>query len=304
MLMPGPRITATSLTADSTPSAAPTRSAGSGSKLEPSPTAGGKQVAGTLSARPGWSLLAACLRSTCGPSVIITEGTPSRSTPLVVQKSAPLVSAAFSSRVRSAAVTSVDGSGWAIKGSFGSTDSDATSPASLREIVDAPKLAPGAVARIGDGSDWAPRPAQPLPVVVVGNRNRPHYPPDAFSSATSARSSDAPRPERRVRSRPRSTSSASTRAIVSPIGRTPRPPPGTRRCFRSRSRPRHPATTAAATAPHQYRTSCSNSHTSRPAPGVRQAQRPPPCEPTRRRRAGSRPPRSPPPSLRFGRPPR
>lgn len=52
MLMPGPSTMATSSIAASTPMAAPTRSTISGSNDEPMPTAGGKQVAGTLLERP------------------------------------------------------------------------------------------------------------------------------------------------------------------------------------------------------------------------------------------------------------
>ena len=48
-----------------------------------------------------------CLRRPCGPSVIITDGMPARAMAFVVQKSAPLVSDAFSSRVRSEAEISV-----------------------------------------------------------------------------------------------------------------------------------------------------------------------------------------------------
>ena len=106
MLAPGPSSTATFSIADSTPRASPTRSARSASHDAPRPTAGGKHVAGTLSARPRWSAEPACLRSPCGPSVSITAGMPTRSTALVVQKLPPLVSDAFSSRVRSATVAS------------------------------------------------------------------------------------------------------------------------------------------------------------------------------------------------------
>lgn len=52
-------------------------------------------------------MLPDCLRRPCGPSVIITDGMPTRSIAFVVQKSAPLVSEAFSSRVRSEAEFSV-----------------------------------------------------------------------------------------------------------------------------------------------------------------------------------------------------
>lgn len=89
---PGPRMTATSSMADSTPRATPTRSASPGSNVEPSAAAGGKHVAGTLSLSPRWSLSPACLRSPWGPSVSMIDGTAP--TALVVQKSAPLVSAA------------------------------------------------------------------------------------------------------------------------------------------------------------------------------------------------------------------
>ncbi|MBO0516487.1 hypothetical protein J0695_32660, partial [Streptomyces beijiangensis] len=71
--------------------------------------AGGKQVAGTLAARPRWSVAPACLRTPCGPSVSSTDC--AGPTALVVQKSAPLPSAAFSSTerpVRSAALMGCD----------------------------------------------------------------------------------------------------------------------------------------------------------------------------------------------------
>src|SRR5699024_4285877 len=103
MFRPGPSTTATSSIAASVPIAAPTRSASPGSKLAPSATAGGKQVAGTLGPSPGPE--PASLRSPCGPSVTITAGRPTRSMALVCQASAPLVSPAFSATVRSAGVT-------------------------------------------------------------------------------------------------------------------------------------------------------------------------------------------------------
>ena len=59
--------------------------------------AAGKQVAGTLSPRPRWSLGPCCLRSPWGPSDTITLGTPRRSTPLSRQKSRPVSREAFSS---------------------------------------------------------------------------------------------------------------------------------------------------------------------------------------------------------------
>ena len=105
MLMPGPSTTDTPSACASAAIAAPTCSARSGSHDEPSATAGGKQVAGTLSAIPRWSASAFCNRSPCGPSVINNGGRPSRSTGTVVQKSRPLLSAAFSSSVSSATIS-------------------------------------------------------------------------------------------------------------------------------------------------------------------------------------------------------
>ena len=58
-------------------------------------------MAGTLPETPRWSLAPSCLRSPCGPSVSMMDGTPA--TGLVVQKSCPLVSWACCSTVRSAA---------------------------------------------------------------------------------------------------------------------------------------------------------------------------------------------------------
>ena len=52
MLMPGPSSTPTPSACDSSPRATPTRSSSSGSNDEPSATAGGNQVAGTLSPIP------------------------------------------------------------------------------------------------------------------------------------------------------------------------------------------------------------------------------------------------------------
>lgn len=68
------------------------------SHVEARATAVGKQVAGTLSPIPGLSAEATGLRSPWGPSVTMIDGTPARSIGVVVQKSRPEVSDAFSSR--------------------------------------------------------------------------------------------------------------------------------------------------------------------------------------------------------------
>ena len=52
-------------------------------------------VAGTERLRPSASESLSCLRRPCGPSVIISDGMPSRSTAFVCQKSRPDVSPAF-----------------------------------------------------------------------------------------------------------------------------------------------------------------------------------------------------------------
>ena len=92
--MPGPRTTETWRASASVPMALPMRSARSGFQVWESPTAGGKQVAGTLSDKPSASEEPSCLRSPLGPSVIAIDGrSPSD---LVCQKFLPLVSRACS----------------------------------------------------------------------------------------------------------------------------------------------------------------------------------------------------------------
>src|SRR4051812_46511159 len=95
MLTPGPRTTGTPRARASRPTAAPIRSAISGSQLDPTATAGGKQVAGALSSSPIWSKSPICRRTPCGPSVSTTEGRPASSTAGVDQKSWPERSTAF-----------------------------------------------------------------------------------------------------------------------------------------------------------------------------------------------------------------
>src|SRR5699024_3313177 len=105
MLIPGPRTTATPCAAASDPMAWPTRAMSSGSKVAASPTAGGKQVAGSELSSSGCAPVAASLRTPCGPSVSRICPSPSRCRAVVRQVSAPLVNAAFSVRVRSSGVT-------------------------------------------------------------------------------------------------------------------------------------------------------------------------------------------------------
>src|SRR4051794_14542113 len=98
MFTPGPRTTCTPRARASRAIAVPIHSATDGSQLDPTATAGGKQVAGRFSKIPSASKSPACRRTPCGPSVSTTAGRPS--TGLVDQKSRPDSSAAFSSRVR------------------------------------------------------------------------------------------------------------------------------------------------------------------------------------------------------------
>ena len=105
MLIPGPSSTPTPSACASSPSAAPTRSTSAASQVDPRVTAGGKHVAGTLSFSPRWSPVVACFRTPCGPSVSMIDGTPGAA--VVSQNPAPLVSDAFSSRVRAATTASV-----------------------------------------------------------------------------------------------------------------------------------------------------------------------------------------------------
>ena len=100
MFTPGPRTTATPKARPSSPTAVPTRAAMSGSQLEPTATAGGKQVEGRLSLIPRWSASPAWRRIPCGPSVRTSDGIPASSIGLVDQKSRPDSSDAFCSRVR------------------------------------------------------------------------------------------------------------------------------------------------------------------------------------------------------------
>src|SRR3954468_22752604 len=98
MFTPGPRTTCTPRARASRAIAVPMRSATAGSQLDPTATAGGKQVAGRFSKIPRASKSPAWRRTPCGPAVSTTAGSPP--TGLVDQKSRPDSSAAFSSRVR------------------------------------------------------------------------------------------------------------------------------------------------------------------------------------------------------------
>ena len=91
---PGPSKICTSLAWLSRPSAWPTVSSRDTSQEDARAEAVGKQVAGTLLEKSKPS----ALRRPCGPSVIKMEGTPRRSTGLVVQASWPEQRDAFSSR--------------------------------------------------------------------------------------------------------------------------------------------------------------------------------------------------------------
>ena len=98
MLQPGPNTSETPAARASRPMASPSAAYNSGFQVAPAVTAGGKQVAGrdwltpTMSVSPFWQ------RSPWGPSDIIMEGTPYRSSGLVLQKSAPVQKEIFSSR--------------------------------------------------------------------------------------------------------------------------------------------------------------------------------------------------------------
>ena len=97
---PGPSATCTPSARASRPTAAPTSPATSGSQLDPTATAAGKQVAGIASCSPRWPNRPACRRTPCGPSVRTIDGTPAASIGWVDQKSRPESSAAFCSRDR------------------------------------------------------------------------------------------------------------------------------------------------------------------------------------------------------------
>ena len=99
MFTPGPSTMPTPCATASSPSARPTAESSVSSQLFASALAVGKHVAGTERPRPSASESLSCLRRPCGPSVIISDGMPSRSTAFVCQKSRPDVSPAFSSSV-------------------------------------------------------------------------------------------------------------------------------------------------------------------------------------------------------------
>lgn len=73
---PGPSTTPTPSARASRPIASPMAAATRGSQLDPTATAGGKQVAGADSCRPRWSSVPTWKRTPCGPSVRTSDGTP------------------------------------------------------------------------------------------------------------------------------------------------------------------------------------------------------------------------------------
>ena len=93
MLAPGPSSTPTLSDRASSPRALPTSWASSRFQVEDSPTAGGKQVAGSDCASPMWSVLPVCRRTPCGPSVRMTRGSSASGTAVLFQKSEPPVRA-------------------------------------------------------------------------------------------------------------------------------------------------------------------------------------------------------------------
>ncbi len=80
MFTPGPSTMPTPCATASSPSARPTAESSVSSQLFASALAVGKHVAGTERPRPSASESLSCLRRPCGPSVIISDGMPSRST--------------------------------------------------------------------------------------------------------------------------------------------------------------------------------------------------------------------------------
>ena len=96
MLTPGPSSTLTCSATQACPSASPTASSSPLFQLLARPTAVGKQMAGTLSLRPMWSLSPCCLRRPWGPSVSQIEGRLNRSTPCSSQNVRPVQRDAFS----------------------------------------------------------------------------------------------------------------------------------------------------------------------------------------------------------------
>ena len=101
MLTPGPRTTLTDLARASAPIATPTRWMRSRSQLLANADAVGKQVANTLWSRLT-SVLLACLRTPCGPSVSMIAGNPSSGTACISQKFWPETRAIFWARVNAA----------------------------------------------------------------------------------------------------------------------------------------------------------------------------------------------------------
>ena len=99
MFMAGPRMVLMSSAWHSSPRVSPSVFASSRSKLAATAQPAGKQTARILSLSPRWSASPLCLRSPWGPSETDTAGIPRRSTPFVLQKSAPEQSPAFSSSV-------------------------------------------------------------------------------------------------------------------------------------------------------------------------------------------------------------
>ena len=98
MFRPGPRRTATSCAAASSPIASPTASPRASSQLHAVAEAVGKQVAGTLGFRPRWSAAPACLRTPLGPSDRVMDGMPLPGRARVVKTVSPESRAHFCSR--------------------------------------------------------------------------------------------------------------------------------------------------------------------------------------------------------------
>ena len=99
MFTPGPSTMPTPCATASSPIARPTSESSDSSQVFASALAVGKHVAGTERPSPSASESLSCRRRPCGPSVIISDGMPSRFTAFVCQKSSPDVSPAFSSSV-------------------------------------------------------------------------------------------------------------------------------------------------------------------------------------------------------------
>ena len=107
MQAPGPSKTSIPKVLHSSARASPSLSIRSRFQVEAAHEAVGKAVAGRL--LPSEECGSGMRRTPCGPSVQISSGTPSRSMGVVDQKPAPMESAAFSSRVISLIICSMDG---------------------------------------------------------------------------------------------------------------------------------------------------------------------------------------------------